>query len=87
MVSRLPLSADDDDAAPVPVANENGFIPVAVELEPKEKPVAPLLAATPPNTDGPVVVDDVFEAPNENNDVPLEVELLLPVLTAELLKV
>ena len=69
------------------MANENGFIPV--EPVPNENPVAPLLAAAPPNTEVPVVEElDVFAAPNENREVPVEevvvvvVEVLLLVLFA-----
>ena len=51
--------------------------------------MAPLLAAAPPNTEVPVVEEpDVFAAPNENKEVPVEevavVVLLLVVLAAEL---
>ena len=67
--------------------NENGLIPA--EPVPNENPVAPLLAAAPPNTEVPVVEEpDVFAAPNENKEVPVEevvvAVLLLVVLVVEL---
>ena len=61
------------------MANENGFIPV--EPVPNENPVAPLLAAAPPNTEVPVVEElDVFAAPNENREVPVEEVVVVAVL-------